>query len=264
MSQTQSQPQTTGEKLARSALEEVRELREEVEELREENQELKKEKKILKSRVDGLDKATDGQDDALAELQSRELEKGAHLKYENVERRTEDLEVSAEKLQRFENEDGETYVRIGSSQDPLERSGDSDLAQGDLLPIQQLAMLDDDMLDNTVNAFPTKLAAEAWDAMTEDYNNPWSKGGASIEKYLMSSDLKSWIRRNHDGISEDYAAKLAQRTMDAIVELTSNRVYTENKTQRKNGLEYTESRVILPSDADIPGQMSSSVTGDNE
>ncbi|MFP9062515.1 hypothetical protein ACLI4R_18610 [Natrialbaceae archaeon A-chndr2] len=39
-----------------------------------------------------------------------------------------------------------------------------------------------------------------------------------------------------------------------ILDLSNNRVAIRKHTERKNGLEYTERRLIIPTDAEIPGE----------
>ena len=52
------------------------------------------------------------------------------------------------------------------------------LAHGDLLPIQQLAKLDEDMLRSTTSALPTRLAAKLWNARVDPNggDNPRKRG----------------------------------------------------------------------------------------
>jgi len=70
--------------------------------------------------------------------------------------------------------------------------------------------------------------------------------------------MKHWIRRQEKGISDDYAKKLVSRTIDALLDLSKSRLAVKKRTQRKNGLEYTERRVLLMDDVDIPGEMAGS------
>jgi len=227
---------------------------ERIDDLENQVDELSTQNQILQARVDAMDRATDDHDDALAEIQSRELEKGAHLKYDNVERRAADLDVEGDRLEKFAGDDDVQYCRLPGECDPLERSGSSSLAQGDLLPIQQLARLDDDMLRSTTDSTPSRLAAKLWSEREQDDLDPWSKGSSGVRHYLDSSDLRHWIRRVEDGVSETYAKKLAQRTLDAVENLAKGRVYSQRKSRRKDGLRYKERRLILPSDSDIPGE----------
>ncbi len=95
-----------------------------------------------------------------------------------------------------------------------------------------------------------------WKARTDSTvgDNPWEAGCKGIREYVKASDLKHWIRRQEPGTSETYAKKLVSRMIDAMLELSKNRVAIRKRTQRKNGLEYTERRLILPKDAAIPGE----------
>jgi len=46
---------------------------------------------------------------------------------------------------------------------------------------------------------------------------------------------------------------LVSRTIDALLDLSKSRLAVKKRRQRKNGLEYTERRVLLMDDADLPG-----------
>lgn len=59
-------------------------------------------------------------------------------------------------------------------------------------------------------------------------------------------------------MSRDYATKLARRTIDALLDLAKHRLYDELRSWRADGLQYKERRVVLPSDAEIPGETSPS------
>uniref|UniRef100_A0A7D5GK64 Uncharacterized protein n=1 Tax=Natrinema halophilum TaxID=1699371 RepID=A0A7D5GK64_9EURY len=189
----------------------------------------------------------------LEELQARELEKGAHLRETNVD--VHEIDVPDGTLERVIKTDGQTYYRLPDQADPLDRSETTALAHGDLLPIQQLARMDEDMRRATTNALPTRLAAKLWQARTDPNvgDDPWKQGCKEVAEYLEASDLKHWIRRQESGTSETYAKKLVSRTIDAILDLSKHRLAVHKRTQRKNGLEYTERRLILPSDAETPG-----------
>ncbi|ELY39148.1 hypothetical protein [Natronorubrum tibetense] len=195
----------------------------------------------------------------IAELQSRELEKGAHLRTEHIDEHA--VTVPEGRLERIEKDDGAAYYRLPECADPLERGGDVSLAYGDLLPIQQLARMDDQRRRSAANALPTRLAAKLWQARTDSSvgDDPWERGCKGVDEFVTASDLRHWIRRNEPGISESYAKKLVSRTIDSLLDLSKNRLAVRRKTERKNGLEYTERRVILPTDASIPGE-----TGRNE
>jgi len=117
----------------------------------------------------------------LSDLQSRELEKGAHLRAETVD--PHDADVADGNLKRITKDDGQQYFRLPEQADPLER-GDVSLAYGDLLPIQQLARMDDDMLRSATNALPTRLAAKLWKPRADSSvgDNPWETGCEDIKE----------------------------------------------------------------------------------
>jgi len=204
--------------------------------------------------ADAALKKADANKDRVRELQSRELEKGAHLRTETVD--PHEIRVAGDRLEKLTRDDGRTYYRVPDSSDPLDRTDGVALAHGDLLPIQQLARMDADMRRSTANSLPTRLAAKLWQARTDPTigDDPWTDGCKSVAEYVTAGDLKHWIRRQEDGISETYAKKLVSRTIDAILELSTHRLAVSKRTQRKNGLEYTERRLLLPTDAEIPGE----------
>ncbi len=208
----------------------------------------------IEARLDAHEKKLEANKDRVGELQARELEKGAHLLEENVDENQ--IDVADGRLERISKDDGRQYFRLPESDDPLERGGSVALAHADLLPIQQLAKLDDDMLHATTSSLPSRLAATLWKARTDPGigDNPWENGSADIREYVTASDMKHWIRRQETGISDDYAKKLVSRTIDALLDLSKNRLAITRKRQRKNGLEYTERRVLLLVDAEIPGE----------
>ncbi|SFC59752.1 hypothetical protein SAMN05444422_111109 [Halobiforma haloterrestris] len=190
----------------------------------------------------------------IAELQSRELEKGAHLRVETIDEHA--VDVVDGRLERITKADGQAYYRLPESVDPLERGGNVSLAYGDLLPIQQLARMDKEMRRSAANALPTRLAAKLWQARTDSSvgDNPWESGCKDIDEYVKASDLKHWIRRQETGISESYAKKLVSRVIDAMLDLSKNRLAVRRRQERKNGLEYTERRLVIPVDAELPGE----------
>ncbi len=100
------------------------------------------------------------------------------------------------------------------------------------------------------------VGSEVWQACSDDSagDNPWENGCREIDEYVKASDLKHWIRRQEAGISESYAKKLVSRLIDALLDLSKHRVAVRKRTERKNGLEYTERRLVLPADAEIPGE----------
>jgi regulator of replication initiation timing len=190
----------------------------------------------------------------IEELQARELEKGAHLLEENVDRC--ELELASDHLERITKDDGRPYYRVPESDDPLDRDSSVALAHGDLLPLQQLAQMDDEMRRSTASALPTRLAAKLWQARSDPTvgDNPWQQGCKTVREYVKASDLKHWIRRQESGINDAYAKKLVSRTIDALLDLSKHRLAICKQTERKNGLSYTERRVLIPTDAEIPGE----------
>ncbi|MCU4975394.1 hypothetical protein OB955_22115 [Halobacteria archaeon AArc-m2/3/4] len=196
----------------------------------------------------------------LEELQARELEKGAHLLETNVDRH--EIDVDGDRLEKIQKDD-RAYYRLPDADDPLDRS-DVTVAHGDLLPIQQLARMDEDMLRSTTNALPSRLAAKLWKARTDPStgDDPWNDGCKNVKEYVKASDLKHWIRRQEPGTSDAYAKKLVSRTIDALLDLSKNRLAIRRKRERKNGLEYTERRVLLTTEAEIPGETRRAANGD--
>jgi cell division septum initiation protein DivIVA len=221
--------------------------------LKDENRTLRKEVDQLTALTEAARNRTGANKSRIEELQARELEKGAHLQESNVD--AHELELDADYLERLTKSDGHAYYRLPDSDDPLDRT-DTKLAHGDLLPIQQLARLDEDMRRSTTNSLPTRLAAKLWKARTDSTigDDPWETGCKNVREYVNAGDLKHWIRRQEDGVSDSYAKKLVSRTIDALLELSKHRLAVHRKTQRKNGLSYTERRLVLPTDADVPGE----------
>ncbi len=191
--------------------------------------------------------------DRVRELQARELEKGAHLDAEHVEPTT--LPTAAKRLERI-TKDGGHYYRVPDSEDPLDRGGRVQLSHGDLLPIQQLARMDADLLRSATSSLPARLAAKLWRARADPDvgDNPWRAGSRNVREALPASELRAWIRRQEAGVSKSYAQKLVTRTIDAIVELSQHRLAVHERDQRKNGLTYTERYLVLPTAAAIPGE----------
>ena len=217
--------------------------------------ELEEELNALDTKADAaLNKASTTRD-MVAELQSRELEKNAHLRWENVEPQHYDdrLDVAGQQFERFEKENG-TYCRLPGSDDPLNRGGDTRLSHGDLLPIQQLAQMDDEMLYSTAKSRPTRLAAEAWQERGDKRSSLWQTGSNGVREYMDAGDLADWIRVNETGVSKAYAQKLAGRTIEAMRELSKDRLRDKMRNRRADGLKYKERRLILDEEADIPGE----------
>ncbi len=211
----------------------------------------------IQSYTDAVNTKTNEHKRCIEELQARELQKGAHLAAENVA--TSNLPLADNHLEQIAKEGG-AYYRMPNSDDPLDRGGSVQLATGDLLPIQQLARMDDDMLHSATSSLPARLAVKLWQRWEDDtsHDEPWQQGSKNIRAYVAASDLRHWIRRQEASVSKDYAQKLVSRVIDAFEELAQHRVYVRKHTQRKNGLQYDERRLILPTDADIPGHPTAS------
>jgi len=212
----------------------------------------------IEARLDAHERKLNANKNRVSELQARELEKGAHLLEEHID--NGEIDVVDGRLERISKDDGERYFRLPESDDPLDRGGNVALSHGDLLPIQQLAKMDEDMLRATTSSLPSRLAATLWKARVDPTvgDNPWRKGSTSVREYVTAGDLKHWIRRQETGVSDEYAKKLVSRTIDALLDLSKSRLTIKKKAQRKNGLTYTERRVLLMADVDIPGETTSS------
>jgi len=85
-------------------------------------------------------------------------------------------------------------------------------------------------------------------------DNPWRCGWKTVAEHVTASDLKHWIRRQKPGISDAYAKKLISRMIDPLLEPSRNCLAIRKHIERKNVLEYTERRLVLPEDAEIPGE----------
>jgi len=216
--------------------------------------ELEQAQQPTEARLDAHERKLAANKERVTELQARELEKGAHLLEENVDEA--EVDVADGRLERISKDDGRAYFRLPESDDPLERGGSVSLAHGDLLPIQQLARMDDEMLRSTTSALPSRLAAKLWNARVDPDvgDDPWKSGCKGVKSYVDAGDLKHWIRRQEKGISDEYAKKLVSRTIDALLDLSKHRLAIRKRTQRKNGLQYTERRVVLMADTEIPGE----------
>lgn len=232
-------------------VERVGDLEDELQEERKERRRLEEENEDLRKRVDGLSKSKDSHNEKVAELQSREIEKGAHLKEENVY--IPELEVPEGRVEQFQKEHGE-YVRLPEQDDPLDRGGATSLAHADLLPIQQLARLDEDMIRANVSTIQGRLAVKVWQERKRDEYGLWRRGSGPVHEYFNASDLKSFILAQEDSINEDYAQKLVSRTISALKTFSRDRLGVQKKKRRKDGLRYQERRVVLKNDASIPGE----------
>ncbi len=207
----------------------------------------------IEARLDAHEKKLNANKSRIGELQARELEKGAHIRERHID--TAGIDVPEGRLERISKDDGKRYFRLPDHDDPLDR-GEVTLSHGDLLPIQQLARMDDDMRRSTTSSLPSRLAATLWQARSDPAvgDNPWKQGSQRVREYVTASDMKHWIRRQERGISDAYAKKLVSRTIDALLDLSKHRLAVTETTQRTNGLEYTERRVLLMADVEIPGE----------
>ncbi|ADJ17094.1 hypothetical protein [Halalkalicoccus jeotgali] len=204
--------------------------------------------------LNAVRKKTGNTREMVRELQERELEKNAHLRWENVYPHKNDFEITADNFERFTKDDGTTYARIPGGEDPLNRGGEPALTPGDLLPIQQLARMDDDMLHSAASSKPMRLAAEVWQDHEQTQSRLWNKGCNGVREYIDAGELAQWLRHNEPGVSKEYSQKLASRTIDALTDLTKGRLYVKQKNRRKDGLSYKERRVVLPEESEIPGE----------
>lgn len=123
-----------------------------------------------------LQRKVGGTRDMVTEFQSRELEKNAHLKWDNVDPNTTELDVDTDRVEKFTKDDGQAYARIPGGEDPLGRGGEPALTPGDLLPIQQLGRMDDDMLHSAASSKPVRLAAEVWRDRNDERSTLWNQG----------------------------------------------------------------------------------------
>ncbi|NEU59198.1 hypothetical protein [Halorussus sp. MSC15.2] len=211
------------------------------------------------ARLSALEAKANGTRSMIAELQSRELEKGAHLAYDNVEANIMDelLDVDGDRVERITKDDDNQYARLPGEEDALNRGGTVAHSTADLLPIQRLARYDDEMLASVTNRKPDELAAKAW----RERDNPgryqlWTTGSSGWRVYLKSSDLADWIMRHEEGVSKNYAQELARRTLDAMRELSNHRLITTQKKRTADGLTYKENVIVLTEDAELPGEPS--------
>lgn len=236
------------------------ELREENEKLRERVEELECEAEATKSLVNAAINRTKTVEPMISELQSRELEKGAHLLWTNIERNVEaeNIDIDGDQIERITKDDGRTYGRLPGEEDCLMRGGTVAHSTADLLPLQRLARYDDEMLASVTKCQEGELAAKAWRKHTEHGRyDLWSKGSGDVFVYPNSSDLAEEIRSQRAGISKKYSQELARRTMDAMLALAKGRLCMVKKTRRKDGLSYKERRIVLKKDVDLPGKQRS-------
>ncbi|RBI59786.1 hypothetical protein DMJ13_22015 [halophilic archaeon] len=211
---------------------------------------------------EALARKTNARDNRIEELQARELEKGAHLLADNVDQ--DRVTVEGNKLERITKDDGKHYFRVPGEDDALDRGGAVAHATVDLLPIQRLARYDDEMLASVSNRKPDKLAGKAWRERDDTGRHElWSSGSGEIRAFLDASDLAEWIRVKEVGVSKKYSQELARRTMDAMHELSKNRLGKTKRQRSKDGLTYQETRLVLKADVEIPGErLSENANGD--
>ncbi|MFH5801645.1 hypothetical protein [Haladaptatus sp. CMAA 1911] len=198
---------------------------------------------------------TEASDERIDELQAREFEKGAHLLAHNVD--ADRIFVEGNKLERITKDDSNTYFRLPGEEDVLGRGGAVAHSTADLLPIQRFARYDDDMLASVTNRKPDELAGKAWRERDDASRySLWSKGSGEIRAYLDASDLAQWIRLKESGVSKKYSQELARRTMDAMCELSKHRLGMTKRERSKDGLRYRETRLVLKTDVELPGEIS--------
>ncbi|WP_126665168.1 hypothetical protein [Haloterrigena salifodinae] len=202
-----------------------------------------------------FDAATDLNDDRLNELMARELEKGAHLPAGIVVEF--DLPIKEGRLEKIQKDSGE-YYRLPESEDPLARGGSTNLAHADLLPIQQLAQMDDEMLDRTAKTKGDYLAAKLWQARDSEIDNPWKNGCKGVRAYIDASEMKHWIRRElgRGAVDDAYAKKLVSRTIGAMKDLTKDRIKVDKTKSGRSGVTSKERRVKIMEGTEIPGETS--------
>lgn len=180
--------------------------------------------------------------DATAELQMRELEKGAHLQEENVQ--PVDLKTSTEHVERITKDDGETYVRIPGNEDPVDDSTEVAVAMEDLLPIQRLARLPEEMRESELSG-KKNVQRAVW--LWENRETQMNKGSGEVDFYIDAGELAKDLSIKFD---IDATSETAKRVMEFFCEYSKHRAFTKKK-KRPRG--YEERRLILPSDASVPG-----------
>ncbi|WP_227356019.1 hypothetical protein [Haladaptatus salinisoli] len=114
------------------------------------------------------------------------------------------------------------------------------------------------------NRKPDELAGKAWRERDDASRySLWSRGSGEIRAYLDASDLAEWIRLKESGVSKKYSQELARRTMDAMHELSKNRLGRIKRQRSKDGLNYQETRLVLKADVELPGEVSKENTDDS-
>lgn len=194
----------------------------------------------------------------IVELQERELEKDAHLSTENLD--PADVSESAEeRLGKVQKDGGESYWYLGTEpgSDPVEANeaakSDPRLSTADLLPIQQLANMDDDTLREHAGTLPDYWAARLWRERGEE-SSLWKEGSGTVNEYLDASDVATRIYVESDGIGRETSREYARRAFKSLTELSANRVGKKKAKKRSDGLNYKETRAVIHADAEIPGE----------
>ncbi|WP_076432402.1 hypothetical protein [Haladaptatus litoreus] len=120
------------------------------------------------------------------------------------------------------------------------------------------------MLASVTNRKPDELAGKVWRERDEAGRySLWSKDSGEIRAYLDASDLAEWIRLKESGVSKKYSQELARRTMDAMHELSKNRLGKVKRQRSKDGLSYQKTRLVLKADVELPGEITSTDADDN-
>jgi len=232
----------------------VDELEDEKDELRDRVDELEDENDKLRERADSLERenelAVNGMKwnkDRLKELQTRELEKGAQLKTENLPL-PEELEVSTEHAEKVTRSDGTEVLKLPGRDDPVDGTEhEVAVAMDDLLPIQRLARLPEDMLDDELaNKKNVRRAVWLWD----EREDLMTKGSSGVHRYIDAGDLAMYLKTRFE---IDPSSETTKRVMKQFVEYANNRAYIK-KQRKPEG--YEERRLIIPADAEIPGERS--------
>lgn len=193
----------------------------------------------------------------VVELQERELLKDAHLSVENLDS-ADVSEATEAKLGKVQKDEGAFwYVGDDAGSDPVEANdaakADPRLSSADLLPVQQLASMDDDTLDRHSGTVADYWAARLWRQRGEK-GSLWKEGSKSVKEYIDASDVAREIYIESDNVSRDSAREYARRAFRSLTDLSAGRTYTKQVEKRSDGLTYKETRLVLPTDAEIPGE----------
>jgi hypothetical protein len=187
--------------------------------------------------------------DRVQELQERELEKGAQLKTENLPDPSE-LNTSTEHAEKLTREDGTEVLKLPGVEDDLAGTeAEIAVAMDDLLPIQRLSRLPDEMTEEQIGE-KTNLERALW--LWENRDHYMNKGSAGVDRYIDSGELQTVLSAKEDGLQP--SSETAKRVMSFFVDWTNDRTYTK-KERKPNG--HKEHRLVIPEDAEIPGERSS-------